>query len=171
MSGVKCQVSVQNLRPEIWNPRPEDWSRRRDSNPHPFVYETNALSKFELLRKVGQTFLPVRFAFSGTGKNACPTVRNVVSLAGFEPATFCLEDRRSDSAELQARRGGMRDEGGGMNKTRFGFTPSFIPHPSSLILHPSSLFLVVGVGIEPTSRVFRTHANPSQLSDLERDEG
>src|SRR5712664_1363624 len=26
-------------------------------------------------------------------------------------------------------------------------------------------FLVVGVGIEPTSRVFQTHANPSQLSD------
>jgi hypothetical protein len=25
-----------------------------------------------------------------------------VSLAGFEPATVCLEDRRSDSAELQA---------------------------------------------------------------------
>jgi hypothetical protein len=27
----------------------------------------------------------------------------MVSLAGFEPATACLEDRRSDSAELQAR--------------------------------------------------------------------
>jgi hypothetical protein len=27
----------------------------------------------------------------------------MVNLAGFEPATFCLEDRRSDSAELQAR--------------------------------------------------------------------
>ena len=26
-------------------------------------------------------------------------------------------------------------------------------------------FLAVGVGIEPTSRVFQTHANPSQLSD------
>ena len=26
----------------------------------------------------------------------------MVSLAGFEPATVCLEDRRSDSAELQA---------------------------------------------------------------------
>ena len=27
----------------------------------------------------------------------------MVNLAGFEPATFCVEDRRSDSAELQAR--------------------------------------------------------------------
>ena len=26
----------------------------------------------------------------------------MAGLAGFEPATFCLEDRRSDSAELQA---------------------------------------------------------------------
>ena len=60
------------------------------------------LFPLELLRKGEQTFLSVRFAFSGTGKNAGPTVRNVVSLAGFEPATFCLEDRRSDSAELQA---------------------------------------------------------------------
>ena len=29
---------------------PENWSRRRESNPHPFVYETNALPH-ELLRK------------------------------------------------------------------------------------------------------------------------
>ena len=28
----------------------------------------------------------------------------MVSLAGFEPATVCLEDRRSNSAELQALR-------------------------------------------------------------------
>jgi hypothetical protein len=38
---------------------------------------------------------------------------------------------------------------------------AFILHPSSFILA-----LVVGVGIEPTSRVFQTHANPSQLSNL-----
>jgi len=41
------------------------------------------------------------------------------------------------------------------------------PFLSSFILHPSSLFLVVGVGIEPTSRAFQAHANPSQLSDRE----
>src|SRR5262245_36541355 len=35
-------------------------------------------------------------------------------------------------------------------------------HPSSFILHP---FFMVGVGIEPTFRVFQTRANPSQLSD------
>jgi hypothetical protein len=29
----------------------------------------------------------------------------VAGLAGLEPATFCLEGRRSDSAELQAREG------------------------------------------------------------------
>ena len=36
---------------------------------------------------------------------------------------------------------------------------------SSFILPPSFLHLVVGVGIEPTSRIFQTRANPSQLSD------
>jgi hypothetical protein len=30
---------------------PENWLRRRESNPHPFVYETNALPH-ELLRRV-----------------------------------------------------------------------------------------------------------------------
>ena len=32
---------------------------------------------------------------------------------------------------------------------------------------PINFELVVGVGIEPTFRVFQTRANPSQLSDLE----
>jgi hypothetical protein len=37
---------------------------------------------------------------------------------------------------------------------------------SSFRLPPSSFVLAVGVGIEPTYRVFQTRANPSQLSDL-----
>jgi hypothetical protein len=57
----------------------------------------------------------------------------MVSLAGFEPATVCLEDRRSDSAELQARR--VRDEGGWMKDEKHCAVPLLL-HPSSLILHP-----------------------------------
>ena len=50
----RCQFRVElvwNLRPETWNLKPEDWSRRRDSNPHPFVYETNALSNLSYSAK------------------------------------------------------------------------------------------------------------------------
>ena len=40
--------------------------------------------------------------------------------------------------------------------------------PSALSIEPTRADLVVGVGIEPTFRVFQTRSNPSQLSDQER---
>ena len=42
-----CKAGIMPL---DHSPTFEVWSRRRDSNPHPLVYETNALVQLELLR-------------------------------------------------------------------------------------------------------------------------
>ena len=59
---------------------PENWSRRRESNPHPFVYETNALPH-ELLRK-----------------ELIVEARGGVEPRAFPPSSFRfgLEDRRRE---------------------------------------------------------------------------
>ena len=59
---------------------PEKWSRRRESNPHPFVYETNALPH-ELLRK-----------------ELMVEARGGVEPRAFPPSScrFGLEDRRRE---------------------------------------------------------------------------
>ena len=59
---------------------PENWSRRRESNPHPFVYETNALPH-ELLRK--ELMLEAR---GGVEPRAFPP----------SSCRFGLEDRRRE---------------------------------------------------------------------------
>ena len=80
-----------------------------ESNHQPRAYETLALIPFELHSQEHCRFL----IFDWRVRQQPPTPKTLKSkinnqkccggLAGFEPATFCLEDRRSNSAELQAR--------------------------------------------------------------------
>ena len=78
---------------------PENWSRRRESNPHPFVYETNALPH-ELLRK--NDLLAARGGVSTREikrEAYCSSIKKSLShglnLVPFHPALcrFGLEDR------------------------------------------------------------------------------
>ena len=76
------------------------WCPRKDLNLQPLVCRTSAPS-VELLRK---KILDFEFRISNFEVRIW-----VAGLAGFEPATFCLEDRSSHSAELQTRKN--KDEG------------------------------------------------------------
>ena len=48
---MKDETEARPFHPSSFSPHPFVWSRRRDLNPQPFVYETNALSSLSYSAK------------------------------------------------------------------------------------------------------------------------
>src|SRR5829696_2446899 len=77
----------------------------------------------------------------------------------FELTHCCLRNSRSTNWSYIAV-----ERGRGVRPTRLFELHGPGSHGSARMSH-APITLVVGVGIEPTCRVFQTRANPSQLSD------